>query len=591
MAQVPQWSPFEFAAIQAAAGTRQVELESSPNAKRIESIEVVTLDVVGANDPFPEFLNVFHAKTLPRVIRRELLFAQGQRYHQDLVDESARNLRALPQLSLVLIVPVRTFREDWVRVLVITRDVWSLKVNAYFEASYRFPDKLNVMALSLQPSEINLGGLHTTAALLFTLDPASYSVGGSLSVPRVAGSRIHTRLAGNLILNRQTSRPEGSFGSLVHGQPLYSLGARWAWGVLVAWRSDVARSYVGDQLRTYDATATPRDDHIPLMYQRDVWFAEYQLTNSFGRDIKADMSFGFDWHWRQSDAGELSAYEPIAVQEFRREEVPRSDARVSPFAQMRVHGTRYLRTLNLDTLGLQEDYQLGPDATLRVYPASEHLGSSRSLLGALSALSYTVPLGDGLARAIVACTAELAGPRRSDVLFEGLGHLITPRLGLGRLSYRVRVAHRYQDYHRERFELGGDSSLRGYAMREFRGRDVLVSNLEYRTPPLEILSAQLGAVLFYDSGDAFDGWQALRPKHAAGVGFRALIPQLDRTVFRLDWGFPLDQNRRSWPGAMFATFGQAVPLRRIRRTGASDPLPSSNRSSMLSDQTRAVEGR
>jgi hypothetical protein len=343
-------------------------------------------------------------------------------------------------------------------------------------------------------------------------------------------------------------------------------------------------------LRTYDAPATSEHERIPLRYHSDAWYGEYQLTRSFGRDAKADVSVGADLDWRQFTAGDLSQYAPAAVRDFRRYEVPVSDVRLSPFVQLRVHRPKYLRTLNLDTLGLQEDYQLGLDGTFRLYPASSQIGSSRSLLGVFSALSYTEPLGDGLARAVAACTAELAGHDRSDVLCEGLGHLVTPRLGFGRLVYRALAAHRYRDYRRERFELGGNGSLRGYANDEFRGRDLMVSNLEYRTPPVEVLSAQWGGVLFYDAGDAFDGWRQLRPKQAAGVGVRALFPQLDRIVFRVDWGFPLGQERGAWPGAMFASFGQAVPLRRIRRTGASDPLPSPVRSSAFSSGTRAGEG-
>ena len=78
---------------------------------------------------------------------------------------------------------------------------------------------------------------------------------------------------------------------------------------------------------------------------------------------------------------------------------------------------------------------------------------------------------------------------------------------------------------------------------------------------------QLGGALFYDSGDAFDGFSNLHLKHSVGVGMRLLIPQLDRTVFRVDWGVPLEppgqdastpQRRfRTLPGALFFTFGQA----------------------------------
>ena len=56
---------------------------------------------------------------------------------------------------------------------------------------------------------------------------------------------------------------------------------------------------------------------------------------------------------------------------------------------------------------------------------------------------------------------------------------------------------------------------------------------------VEILSCQVAGALFYDLGDAFNGYDHLHPYDAVGVGLRALFPQLDRTVFRVDVGFPL----------------------------------------------------
>ncbi len=584
-AQGADLSEFERETMVAALEASQGELDPEPEGKQIESIEVITLEVLDERDPVPDFVNALHSTTLPKVIRRELLFERNGRYRQRKIDESARNLRSLPQFSLVLIVPARGSRPDSVRVLVITRDVWSLRLASYIEASND-----GLVTLWLQPSETNVAGTHSAVSLLFTLYPDTYSLGGGLAVPRLAGSRIRSSVSGNVIQNRHTGRTEGSFGRLVHGQPLYSLDARWAWGVFMSWRSDIDRSYVGTELRTYDAAATPEiDDRIPLQYGRDVWLGEYELVRSYGHRIKYDVSFGVEAKYQEYDPGDLSAYDPAAAAQFVTEEVPLTDTRVGPFVQLRIHGSDFLRTRNLDTLALQEDYRTGPDATLRVYPASGAVVSSRDVLGIFAAGSYTVGLGDGLARTILATTTELSESDRTDALFEGAAHLVTPRLPFGRLIYGARVAHRYRDYYNRRFELGGGGRLRGYAVNEFRGKDVLVSNLELRTPSLGLWSGQLGGALFYDVGDAFDGFERLRPKHGAGFGVRVLIPQIDRIAFRMDWGFPLDAEHDPLPGAWFFTFGQAAPLPAIRRSGAADPMPSWLRESAISPYSWAGE--
>jgi len=584
-AQGADLSEFERDTVAAALEASRGELEPEPEGKRIESIEVVTLEVLDERDPVPDFLNVFHSTTLPEVIRRELLFERSGRYRQRQIDESARNLRSLPQFSLVLVVPVRGSHPDSVRVLVITKDVWSLRLASYIEASND-----GLVTLWVQPSETNLAGTHSAVSLLFTLYPDTYSLGGGLAIPRLAGSRIRSSASANVIQNRHSGKTEGSFGRLVHGQPLYSFDARWAWGVFMSWRSDIDRSYVGTELRTYDAAATPLvDDRIPLRYRREVWLGEYELVRSYGGRTKYDVSFGVEAKYQEYEPDDLSTYDSAAAAEYVAEEVPLSDTRVGPFVQLRIRGSDFLRTRNLDTLALQEDYRVGPEATFRVYPASGSVASSRDVLGIFAAGSYTVGLEDGLARAIVGSTTELAESDRTDALFEAAAHLVTPRLPFGRLIYGARAAYRYRDYYNRRFELGGGGRLRGYAVNEFRGKDLLVSNLELRTPSLGLWSGQLGGVLFYDVGDAFNGFDRLRPKQGAGFGIRVLIPQIDRIAFRMDWGFPFDEEHDTLPGAWFFSFGQAAPLPAIRRSGAADTLPSWLRGSAISPYSWAGE--
>ena len=88
-------------------------------------------------------------------------------------------------------------------------------------------------------------------------------------------------------------------------------------------------------------------------------------------------------------------------------------------------------------------------------------------------------------------------------------------------------------------------------------------NLEYRSRPIELASVHLGAAAFYDVGDAFDGFDNLHPKHAVGVGLRALFPQIDRVVLRLDVGFPIVSGALPpgvSPASFFLAFHQAFAL-------------------------------
>ena len=158
------WSPYELETLDAALAQRGLELEPAPEGKLIESVDLVVLDVLEKRDPphrvwppLTGFLNWFHTTTKPHVIEREVLLGVGQPWKQTLVDETAKNLRNARQLSLVMCVPVKGRAPGSVRMLVITKDVWSLRLNS----NYRFAGG-RLQYLLLQPSEENLFGMHQT---------------------------------------------------------------------------------------------------------------------------------------------------------------------------------------------------------------------------------------------------------------------------------------------------------------------------------------------------------------------------------------------------------------------------------------------
>lgn len=524
-------------------------VEAEPEGKLIESIRVVPLEVFDEQDPVPLVMNGLHVTTQPHIVRRELLVKVGDRYRRDLVNESERNLRAARQLSLVLVVPLAGSTPDRVRLLVITRDVWSLRLNwgARFQAG-------KLEQLLLQPSEENLFGTHRTVSGLFALQLDRYIAGAAYINPRVGGSRIQSAALANVIINRDSGETEGSYGGFSYGQPLFSTEATWAWGVTLLWRREIVRRFVGGELASFDSDF----GQLPYAYSSDKLAGEYALTRSFGDRDKLDLSLGAEATRRAFGVPDAERYDPRARAEFLQGEVPQADTRVSPFVGLQAYSTRHLRTLNLETLSLQEDAQLGHAAMLKVYPASTGVGSSRSLLGVHSSLGYTFRLGDGLLRAIGASRIEMSTLAQSDAEFEGSLRVASPRFGIGRLVYDGVVVNRYLDYLNERFALGGNARPRGYPSFAFIGKDRVESSLEFRSTPVQLLGAALGGVLFYDVGDAFNGFEQFEANHAVGLGLRGLLPMFDRIVFRLDWGFPVGSQRyATLPGNFLLTFRQA----------------------------------
>ena len=549
-----RYSRYELETIRSVEESLGSKLDAVPHGKRVESIEYVALDVIERRDPLPLFLNAVHVTTKDYVLAREMLFRVGDPYVQVMVDETARNLRALPPLSLVLIVPLRGSKEDTVRVAVITKDIWSLRISWDVLVT---PGGLE--RLLMLPGEINLAGTHQTAQARFFYQPESITLGGRYYVPRLFGSRIAASADANVIVNKGSGNPEGSWASAGIGQPLFSTRTEWAWGVSAGYRHEITRRYVNAAQSAFTSSRVPGAS-MPFRYRTQTASAEAYAVRSFGWARKFDITAGFEYVQRLYTIFDAPTSDPALVAEFQRTRVPLSDTRSGPYLQLRAYSTDFTRLLDFDTLGLQEDYRTGYDAYLRVQPVATAFGASRTYLSTSGGAQYTVPLGDVLVRAQVEGLVDLRTDQIPDASITTVLHIASPLTPFGRLVFDGRYLDRIRNYLNRTSSLGGESRLRGFPSAYFVGEDVVVGNLEFRTRPVQIASIQLAGAAFYDAAKVTSPGTPENVYQSLGVGFRILFPQLDRTVFRGDLGFPVAPEGLPpgvGPVSFFATFDQA----------------------------------
>jgi hypothetical protein len=569
------YSPYEEETIADVLARLHLARDPSPEGKTIERVDIVPLDVAEKRDVLPRFLNIFHATSRPSVIRRELLLGEGEPYRQVLVDETIRNLRRLSQLSAILIVATVGSSPDRVDVVVITKDVWSLRLGWNISLT---PG--GVELFETQPAEWNFLGTHQTLSGHFLYLPESYTFGLGYVVPRLGTSRVALQAAADIVINRRSGAPEGWQGSLVTGQPLYSGLTEWAWDASVTGVDEPLRRYVNAELSAYTDPLT--NQSIPFEYHaREYEFAP-ELTRSFGWEIKHDITLAADFS-RAQYLVNFPGADPQTVRDFIAQRVPVSDTRVGPAIQYHTYTKRYVRVIDFDTLALQEDYGLGHNVVLRVFPSFRALGSTRDVLSLYTGLQYTFSVRDGLLRLAFESTTEPEPDRIADAAVQPTVHLVSPTvLGVGRIVLDTTLLYRVRNYLNQQSYLGGDDRLRGYPTNFFIGRKGLVSyNVELRSRPVEILSCQVAGVAFFDSGDAFNGASDFAVYQSVGVGLRALFPWLDRIVFRADLGFPLERPlevKGLGPGFLpvygpIAPFGYFITFAQAFSTPTVSPAP------------------
>jgi hypothetical protein len=566
-------SELEERAVTRALGPRP-DREPAPAGQLIESVSIARLSVFDDDDPVPDFVNRFHAQTREPVIRRELLFREGDTFTVERVQETIRNLQTLPQFGVVVIVALRGSAPGRVKVVVIVRDVWSLRLAYDFQGASEpwltLPvpvvghiPRLKANYLLVNPTEANLFGTRTQLGGIFTLQPDRYSIGGNVLHPRVAGTKIDTFALGRVFVNLDSGKPEGSAVTLLMYRELISLADKWAFLAGAGWLVEQTRLYSNRE-------PVLSEGGIPIAYHTGIARGGAELTRSYGSNLKFNLTWGVELNRKSYEAARRPQDTPEEHARFVRDELPVSDTRVSPFFALEHRTARFLAAQDVETLSLQESFSLGQMAALRLYPAARALGSTRDLVGSVAWLGYTLPWQDGLVRALASSAIEQADSGRHQASAQGALRVVSPKLGFVRLVLDGALVSTYQNYLNRKLALGGDTRPRGYALSALRGPTAAAASLELRTSSIDILSVRVAGVAFYDVGGVGERSSELALRQSVGAGVRLLMPQFNRQVFRFDWAAPLTPDYlarrpdRPLPGAFFFGFGQAFDMPRVK---------------------------
>ncbi|MCC6623571.1 MAG: BamA/TamA family outer membrane protein [Deltaproteobacteria bacterium] len=574
--QAGEAASYEDERLALALAAAKLHLDPAPDGKRIGTIHIVRDDVFAEDEPFPTFLNVFHARTHEDVVARELLFEPGETWDPERVEESMRNLREQTIFALVRIVPVApdhaaSPHPETVDVLVYTRDLWSLRIESGFSLTDGFLDHL---ALTL--IERNVAGRNVQAAISFELEPRTFSLGELFVDRRLFGSRWALSQAFDVVFERDSGAPEGTLGSLVVGLPLWDLRPRWGVELAAAWNVSVGRQLSGRTLLTWDDEATVDTEEVPRIWEQSLAKVTLSALRQTGEGRhKWRYAWGFGAYVTDfaphADTG-LAARDP-QYDRFVDDVLPRAREEIYPYVRVDTFDARWARFVDLGAYGLSEDVRVGPWASLFFAAPLEAFGSADDALvwdvsaGFVAAPPSPWGRGDGLIDLTLAHSARLEQGEVIDQTYRLRARAASPPFLLGRLVASLSLSIRGKDVDRTLVTLGGDAGLRGYGSQAFFGfgADRLQTSVELRTPPAVLGSIHFGGVLFYDAGavgDIADGSNDdFELHHAVGLGLRVMMPQLNRFVFRFDVGAPLD-------GGHFTVLlnvgtSQAVPMTAI----------------------------
>ncbi len=505
-------------------------LRGHPNAE-IQEIRIFHEDIFGPEDDLPSLfpwktLNKIHINTREVVIRRELLFEEGDRLNPELVRETLRNLRDLDYTRNERIECALTAPGE-VRIDVHLRENWSLI------PIFQIQGVDTAQAVTLGLTEQNLlgrgkrlsvwGRKGAEARNTFIED----SWGLRYVDPNIRGSRYRFS---STFQDRET----GEFLQGVADRPFYSLETPWS------------ASLFGRHFRRERRLI--RDGEIASLFEQKDLSAGVDFSYALKRGPPVVHRIGPFYRYVQKRIRDYRIVS-AAGEEI---EPPAEDTTSSIGIAYQRLGVRYIVEERIDKFGRREDFNMANDLNLSVAFSADLLGADADewIFSLSDVQGHSFRKGHFLFLDASA-EGEWDGDRVRNGLFSfGYDHYLRDTFldagpflhtlhWLGSFSYGTNLD---PD---QLLGLGYPNGLRGYSRDEFTGNKRLLLSIEDRVFLARNLFrlVALGILVFYDTGFVWDEGQSIDIadlRHAVGAGLRIALPAVAGTnVLQLTWGFPV----------------------------------------------------
>ncbi len=550
-------SSLERASVARALIARGYEPDPAPWGKVIGAIRIYNEEVFAEPNELLQFFNYFHITTRESAVRAEAVVAPGQVWDQKRIDETARLIRDPLWASVVAVIPVKATAPGSVDVLIVTRDIWSLRFNTQW--TYQ-QGKLTNLTTSL--SENNFLGQRDLLSAALTMDQGVIAVGPLFIDKNLLGEHFNLQARVDDILTRDDltkhSRlhSEGSDSTISLTRPLWNLASEWAAGAQFTHRFAISRQFSGTQLRQfmYVDPVTMQATKFPIEYEQRQWSFSTFVTRQWGDEVKQQLSIGHGVTSVRPTLLDDFAGDAMQRAAFIAGVLPRSELTSVPFLEYSFFTPRYRTLRNASTFDLAEDLRTGPALDIQIGFGLKLLGSDHNFQRLSSSVGWTFPWAR---EGFVGVAAGLGGRYQADVISPKrdsgfIDDTVTvsargatpPISGVFRLLAQSSLSMRLHDAQNLNYAIGSDSGLRGYNINEFIGKRYFNLQVEARTLPYPIWVLRVGGVVFYDLGGAAEVLPALALHQDAGLGLRILIPQLSAQLLKFDLAVPFEGKNR-----------------------------------------------
>ena len=492
---------------------------------RIGRIEIRILNVFDLSDPANDnwlyrTADKLHARTRAAVIRAQLLFHSGEPFREELLQETARNIRETSSfLREPIIRPIAYHpRTNTVDIQVITHDVWTLEPGVDFSRAG------GANAFGFQFQDANFLGLGKYVEVGHSVNVDRSSSYLNFTDPNVG----YTHWTDNVEYARNS---DGTVWGVGASYPFYSLETPHDIGIDAGNDHSLVQRYRLGQ---------PYDYYDNDWRTGDFYLGDALLINALWTDR---LLVG----WRVDDSSFYQA-PGYALQD----PLPANRNLSYPFVRMQWTRNNYVTVDNLALIARTEDVHLGLDASIGAGYAAPEFGADRHSLIVDSELADVWAFGE------VPHEQQFFINGRLSSRFEyGAAH---DSIATGNANYYLATSHDTRFYasltgelgHNldgdHFFDLGGDDGLRGYPLRYQNGNQLALFTVEERlyTDWFPFRLFNVGGAVFYDMGRTWGTTLVPNPQLGllkdAGFGLRLGNARSSfGDVIHVDLAFPLNR--------------------------------------------------
>ncbi len=514
------------------AGSYQSVLSDSPTRQQsatgnpvlFEGLEIDSVIIENRNiydtedEAYDRFIfklaNRFHIKTRRYIIEREMLLKKGNRYSQQLADESSRNLRANLKIYDAWI-ETRLLPSGKVLMKVVTVDQWSLA------GGLSYSREGNETRYQIGAEEENFLGNNQFISFYYYAQSDDDNF-------------IETRFYDNRFLGRRYrfaldygSDPLNTVQRLRLSRPLYDLKQKCSYSFDAA-KFSGRRDVYADNSKIGESFFDGDRVYSELAYRTGAPDSKYlvRLGHTYRFEGNHDRRIFSD------DADDIE----LALATFPEDSLYHQLNLENQYARF-----RYITLDNIDGFGYTEDFVLGYFVGAE-YGRAFHSDFKDHHFDRVSAfVSHYRSHGSSLilfdygheiwfrGRAMLRHATAVSGK-----YYNRLSDRVT-------LAFRARYSSDWQGSDQNSLLLGGTTGIRGYDKFFLTGDRRVVINAEARFfSNLTFLSAMFGAATFVDLGSVWKPREKLNMSNvygSAGVGLRIAFAKSTKNIVRIDLAY------------------------------------------------------